>query len=192
LTIFGTMNKKELSVGHYVYAVEYEGGSEDTPNVQKYCYPVRIERIYGDTILDNYGVERGIENDIEEIPLTRDILEQQDCFEKRGDVFGIYDDYFDFELHEQQEGLWIASYHYCEMALPDEQVSICSVSQLQTAIELFAVPLANIKINLEYEYPEEEEDRNDDGVGHWPDGSFMSPTPAARGGSSSIIPIPIP
>lgn len=52
----------------------------------------------------------------------------------------------------------------------------------------------HIKLKTAYElYLEEEgEDSNEDGVGHWPDGSYISPTPSARGGSSSIIPILIP
>lgn len=48
----------------------------------------------------------------------------------------------------------------------------------------------------EYVYEPEDEEyitiESDGGEGHWPDGSYMSPTPSARGGSSSIIPIPIP
>ena len=48
---------------------------------------------------------------------------------------------------------------------------------------------------LESVYEPEDEEyitiESEDGVGHWPDGSYMSPTPSAHGGSTSIIPIPI-
>ena len=63
------------------------------------------------------------------IPLTDEILEAN--FEKKGANFGIFDDYFDFELHEYNDGTWLATYHCCEMSLPDEQVMLFHVHQLQ-------------------------------------------------------------
>ena len=67
---------------------------------------------------------------IEGIPLTVEILESNG-FEKKGHRYGIYDDYFDFEMYEYNDGTWIVSYHCCEMSLPDEQVLIFHVHQLQ-------------------------------------------------------------
>ena len=67
---------------------------------------------------------------IEGIPLTVEILESNG-FEKKGHRYGIYDDYFDFEMYEYNDGTWLVSYHCCEMSLPDEQVLIFHVHQLQ-------------------------------------------------------------
>ena len=67
---------------------------------------------------------------IEPIPLTVEILESNG-FEKKGHRYGIYDDYFDFEMYEYNDGTWLVSYHCCEMSLPDEQVLIFHVHQLQ-------------------------------------------------------------
>ena len=67
---------------------------------------------------------------IEPITLTVEIL-KSNGFERKGHRYGIYDDYFDFELHEYNDGTWLATYHCCEMSLPDEQVLIFHVHQLQ-------------------------------------------------------------
>ena len=64
------------------------------------------------------------------IPLTVEILESNG-FEKKGHRYGIYDDYFDFEMYEYNDGTWLVSYHCCEMSLPDEQVMLFHVHQLQ-------------------------------------------------------------
>lgn len=123
------MRKEELSVGNYVYGIEIEG-SEDHAYGQEMRYPVRIESIYGDTILDHYGMERDIKEGIEPIPLTAEILEKN--FTKKGNRYGIYEDFYDFELHEYNDGMWQAVYHNCEMSgVPDESSSICFVHQLQ-------------------------------------------------------------
>jgi hypothetical protein len=125
----GTMRPEELSVGNYVYGIEIEGGEETAESLVT-RYPIQIESIYGDTILDNYGMERDIKDGIEPIPLTAEILEKN--FTKKGNRYGIYDDYYDFELHEYNDGMWQAVYHNCEMSsIPDEQMSICFVHQLQ-------------------------------------------------------------
>ena len=123
------MRPEELSVGNYVFALETEG-SDDQPNGLVTRYPVQIETIYGDTILDNYGCERGIKDDIEPIPLTSEILEKS--FTKKGNRYRIYEDFYDFELHEYTDGMWQAIYHNCEVSgIPDESASICFVHQLQ-------------------------------------------------------------
>lgn len=123
------MRPEELSVGNYVYGIEIEGGEETAESLVT-RYPIQIERIYGDTILDNYGMERDIKDGIDPIPLTAEILEKN--FTKKGNRYGIYDDYYDFELHEYNDGMWQAVYHNCEMSsIPDEQMSICFVHQLQ-------------------------------------------------------------
>ena len=80
------MRPKELSVGNYVYGIEIEG-SEDQAYGQKFHYPIQIETIYGDTILDNYGMERDIKDGIEPIPLTAEILEKNGFVEYAKDTW---------------------------------------------------------------------------------------------------------
>ena len=112
-----------------MFGIEIEG-SEDQAYGQRICYPIQIESIYGDTILDNYGMERDIKTGIEPIPLTREILEKN--FTKNGNRYGIYEDFYDFELHEYTDGMWQAVYHNCEVSgVPDDQSSVCFVHQLQ-------------------------------------------------------------
>ena len=62
------------------------------------------------------------------IPIDETFLEKN--FEKKV-LYGIYDDYFDFSLHEINDGMYIVCYHCCEMPLPDEQICVCHVHQLQ-------------------------------------------------------------
>ena len=71
-----------------------------------------------------------IGRDLEPIPLTAEMLSKLG-FKKKGNRYGIYDDYFDFEMHEYNDGIWVVSYHCCEMSLPDEQLLICYIHQLQ-------------------------------------------------------------
>jgi hypothetical protein len=130
------MRNEELSIGNYVFAIEIEG-SEDQACGSVIRYPVQIDTIYGDTILDNYGSERDIES-LQPIPITGEILEQQG-FEKHGENYGIYDDYFDFELHEYSDGVWLVTYHCCEMNLPDSQVEIGWLHELQRLMVMFAI-----------------------------------------------------
>ena len=79
---------------------------------------------------DGESYARLEEIDIKPIPLTEEIL-KANGFEKKGHRYGIYDDYFDFEMYEYNDGTWLVSYHCCEMSLPDEQVLIFHVHQLQ-------------------------------------------------------------
>lgn len=130
------MKNEELSIGNYVFAIEIEG-SEDQACGSVMRYPVQIDTIYGDTILDNYGSERDIES-LQPIPITGEILEQQG-FEKHGENYGIYDDYFDFELHEINDGTWMATYHCCEIDLPDSQIELSALHDLQRIMTMFAI-----------------------------------------------------
>ena len=64
----------------------------------------------------------------EPIPITQDFLEKN--FEKKT-FFGIFDDYFDLTIREYSDSLYIVDYHCCEMALPDQHVTVCFVHELQ-------------------------------------------------------------
>ena len=65
---------------------------------------------------------------VEPIPITEKFLAQN--FEKKV-MYGIYEDYYDFEIREYSDGIYIANYHNCEMDLPDESVTISYVHELQ-------------------------------------------------------------
>ena len=64
----------------------------------------------------------------EPIPITPEFLEKN--FEKKV-LFGIFDDYFDMEIHEINDGLFQATYHSCEMSVPDQSMTLCYVHELQ-------------------------------------------------------------
>jgi hypothetical protein len=121
------MKVKELTLDDLVYGLY--------PNGQRYPHPFRIAAvdIYPTNksprivTVGGYGFQ---EEHLEPIPLTAEILEQNG-FKKKGNRYGIYDDYFDFEMHEYNDGTWLVSYHCCEMSLPDEQLLICYIHQLQ-------------------------------------------------------------
>ena len=118
------MKAEELMIGDYVqlngspYVIE-EISKKGWVHMTDPVHNLRVQ-MSTDYILDF----------IEGIPLTVEILESNG-FEKKGHRYGIYDDYFDFEMYEYNDGTWIVSYHCCEMSLPDEQVLIFHVHQLQ-------------------------------------------------------------
>ena len=118
------MKAEELMIGDYVqlngspYVIE-EMSKKGWVHITDQVHNLRVQ-MSTDYILDF----------IEGIPLTVEILESNG-FEKKGHRYGIYDDYFDFEMYEYNDGTWLVSYHCCEMSLPDEQVLIFHVHQLQ-------------------------------------------------------------
>ena len=113
-------------LGDYIYAQDREGGNEEG-EIDIVEYPIQVESIYGDTLLDDYGCERG-EGDFAGIPLTSAILEKN--FEKKT-LYGIFDDYFDLEIREYSDGIYIVTYHSCEVNVPDEQMVLSYVHELQ-------------------------------------------------------------
>lgn len=70
---------------------------------------------------------------LEPIPLDDEIFETIG-FTKKGAFWGIYDDYFDFQLHEINDGLWLANHHVTEVNIPDEQIYCNHVHELQHII----------------------------------------------------------
>ena len=66
------MTNKEIRIGNYVLATETEGSEDQIEGLVTH-YPIQIEVIYGDTILDNYGCERDIES-LEPVKLTTEVL----------------------------------------------------------------------------------------------------------------------
>ena len=45
--------------------------------------------------------------------------------------FGLYDDNYDLTIREYCDGMYVVNYHSCDMAIPDEQVVVSYVHQLQ-------------------------------------------------------------
>lgn len=68
-------------------------------------------------------------DDIEPITLTPEILEKNG-FEKKT-FYGIYDDYFDLDIREYSDGLYIVTYHSCEFNIPDQTIHLSWVHELQ-------------------------------------------------------------
>ena len=122
------MKANELMIGDWV--LKDMNYLEDDPMYTRLDYqPYQI--MTGDEI--DVAIETNCIGDADvyqPIPLTVEILESNG-FEKKGHRYGIYDDYFDFEMYEYNDGTWLVSYHCCEMSLPDEQVLIFHVHQLQ-------------------------------------------------------------
>ena len=139
------MKANELSVGNYVFATETEG-SDDQPCGMVTRYPIQIETIYGDTILDNYGMERDIEQ-LEPIPITPEIL-LQSGFETDGDKYFIDYELYYFEIFEYSDSIWLVTYDDCEFDTTSEEVSVSYIHDLQRLLVLFAVPKEiNIKLD---------------------------------------------
>lgn len=71
-------------------------------------------------------------DEIEPIPLTQAALAANFGKKNNTGLYGISDDYYDFDIYEINDGTYLARYHNCEMSsIPDEQVLVCYVHQLQ-------------------------------------------------------------
>lgn len=88
----------------------------------------KVDTIYGDTGRVSADL---IELDISEldaIPLTPEIMEKN--FEKKT-FYGIYDDYFDLDIREYSDGLYIVTYHSCEFNIPNQTIHLSWIHELQ-------------------------------------------------------------
>lgn len=93
-----------------------------------------VNVVYEDGTIDEQECN---EDCFEPIPLTKEILEKN--FEKKT-LYGIFDDYFDFEIREYNDSMYIINYHSCEMPIPDTQISdICFVHELQHALKFCGI-----------------------------------------------------
>ena len=68
------------------------------------------------------------EDKVEGVPITREILEKN--FEKKT-FYGIYDDYFDLDIREYSDSIYVVTFHNCEASFPDQSVTLSFVHQLQ-------------------------------------------------------------
>ena len=74
--------------------------------------------------------KNGVPTDTSEIPLAKEILEQNG-FERNGTNFIIADDYYDVIIFELTDSIWTVVYHDCEMSFPDQRMHIAFVHELQ-------------------------------------------------------------
>lgn len=109
------------------------------------CRVVNLAGSY--SIRCDIHVENHLVKEFDPIPITPEILEKN--FEKKT-YYGIFDDYYDFEIREYNEGMYIINYHSCEMAFPPTQIfGICFVHELQHCLALLG-------IDRQIELPEED------------------------------------
>ena len=67
--------------------------------------------------------------DLEQIPITPEILTKIGFEQRCEGVFTLLDDYFDLTISEYNDGLFKAVYHDYDM--PDQRLLICYVDELQ-------------------------------------------------------------
>lgn len=101
--------------------------------------PVQITQISKNYVCANDGTSSWQRNEsYSPIPLTKEFLDKN--FEQKNGNYYISDDFFDFGLREYNDGTYIATYHCCEMCLPDAQIpSICYLHQLQNVLCIFGI-----------------------------------------------------
>ncbi len=79
------------------------------------------------------------------IPLTPEILEKNGFVYKElkgvGDkeIWRIEDDYYDIDIYEWSDSIWIFRYDCTEMSLPHTQVTMSYVHELQHALRLCGI-----------------------------------------------------
>lgn len=67
---------------------------------------------------------------VKPIPLTDEILKRNKFEAKEGHLL-MLDDFFDIDIWEYSDGIWIVKYDCCEMNMPFEQLTICYLHELQ-------------------------------------------------------------
>ena len=119
------MNMKELMIGDWVY------------NSESNLYQRVDELHYDCVVLDEYCTYDYA--DLAPIRIKEEVL-KKNFEEKYGEIYGIYNDYFDLEIHEFSDGVYILHYHCSEFSMPDTQiVGICWVHELQHALRLCGI-----------------------------------------------------
>ena len=121
------MQVKELQLGDWVYGIDGAGGKHPSVISAVDIYPTnKTPRI---VTLGGYGYQQEY---LEPIPLTQAILAANFGKVNNTGLYGISDDYYDFDIYEINDGTYLARYHNCEMTnIPDEQVLVRYVHQLQ-------------------------------------------------------------
>lgn len=130
------MNAKDIQIGdwlHLHYCNKFDG------EVHKNFRVAQIRDDYGElcvwaekteTTRGNMGAlnPKYGKSHIDPIPLTKEILEKN--FEKKT-FYGIYDDYFDLDIRQYSDSIYVVTFHNCEMSFPDQSVTLSFVHELQ-------------------------------------------------------------
>jgi len=130
------MKIKELMIGDWIEVNEIKS------RVFELAYN-RVEHEMTIGILDPnneiYSCYEGYDH-IEPIPLTGTILEANG-FETRGTRTHYYikDDYYDMELDEYSDGVWLVSFMSRDYSLPLEQLSMSYVHEFQHFLRFCAI-----------------------------------------------------
>lgn len=76
------------------------------------------------------------------IPLTPEILEKNGFLYKKltgiggdSEIWRLADDYFDIDMYEWSDSIWVFRYDCIEMSLPHTQVTMSYVHELQRALK---------------------------------------------------------
>ena len=125
------METKDLMLGDWVnYIGAYKDDSGKIVKLWESPVPIKVTFITPDAVQyeDEEGCYECLDYELHPIPLAPEILEKN--FEKKT-FFGLYDDYFDLDIREYSDGIYIVTYHSCEMNIPDQTVHVSWVHELQ-------------------------------------------------------------
>ena len=137
------MKPEELMIGDWVQCEYHENIVADAEMHPCKIFAVCINNGNFVDLYDTKTKEVDIEvrtDDCKPIPITSEILKKN--FEKKVfyDIYGIYDDYFDFDIRLLTDGYYMCNYHNCEFNLPDTQiVGIGYVHELQHVLRLCGI-----------------------------------------------------
>lgn len=138
------MKANQLSVGDFV--------TFDDCVKEGDILPIRIQSIhyYDDEILATIGGEEScdileLNDEIVGIPITAEILEKNGFLYKKlkgigdNEIWRIEDDYYDIDIYEWSDSIWVFRYDCTEMSLPHTQVVMSYVHELQHAFRLCGI-----------------------------------------------------
>ena len=82
---------------------------------------------------------------LDPIPLTQEILEKNGFLYKKlkcigdNEIWRIEDDYYDIDIYDWSDSIWVFRYDCTEMSLPHTQVVMSYVHELQHALRLCGI-----------------------------------------------------
>lgn len=133
------MKANELMQGDIVL-YEYDGQKFPAMVIEIYRNSVLVESTNGE--YEPIEIE---EDKIFPVDLTPKILEKNGFVYKKlkgiGDkeIWRIEDDYYDIDIYEWSDSIWIFRYDCTEMSLPHTQVTMSYVHELQHALRLCGI-----------------------------------------------------
>ena len=117
------IDAKDLMIGNWVMSTH--------PAMPR---PIKVTEIGKNDIGYNNGILSI--SYIEPITITPEILEKNG-FKKNGESYFLFHDFYDLEVKEESDGMWLVALDDCEFNLPRSQVLVSHVHQLQHALQLF-------------------------------------------------------